>query len=195
MAREKERGTPQASDRQGDRDRDAPAAGPGRVEAAHAFRAGATQGPVDPRFAAGMRQAKREYEARAQRDVTQEEIGRMVAERLGRPKPYSVQVVSYWFQGRVPRYVVGCAIAQVLGADPLRLAGLTPRAPAATGTGNATGTATGNPGTPGAMGAVGRAPVMDVPLSSYERLEVPMQAVVSRTPPRATGVRRRRSGG
>lgn len=74
-------------------------------------------------FGRRLREAKRSWEQRHDRDLTWREIGEAVGERLGR-EPYAPTVVHRWFnKGTEPaEFAVTHAIAEILEVDPGKLA-------------------------------------------------------------------------
>lgn len=75
--------------------------------------------PPDEDFGARLRHAKRKFEAeRDPERVTNERIGQLVGDVLGRP-PITSQAVSRWLLGHVPDQLATIrALALVLGVEP-----------------------------------------------------------------------------
>lgn len=71
------------------------------------------------------------FQARAGRQVTQREVGRRVAELMGRRRPHNPATVSAWFKGTAPDAETITALARALDVDPGWLAfGAASQAPA-----------------------------------------------------------------
>lgn len=79
--------------------------------------------PDNAEFGRRLRDAKREYEMRHDRDLSWRELGERIGAAMGR-EPYVAEVVRRWFQmGREPaEFAITEAIARVLETDPRVLA-------------------------------------------------------------------------
>lgn len=74
-------------------------------------------------FGRRLRDARRDVAKATDEEPSYQEIGELVARRVGRKEPYRYQTVAQWFSGREPESLaVVAALAVVLGINPCFLA-------------------------------------------------------------------------
>jgi transcriptional regulator with XRE-family HTH domain len=72
----------------------------------------------DADFSYRLRQAVKALELARGKDLTQDELGELVARKQGRGEPYTGVAVHRWLKGRRPGYETMRALAAVLAVRP-----------------------------------------------------------------------------
>jgi transcriptional regulator with XRE-family HTH domain len=72
----------------------------------------------DADFSYRLRQAVKALELARGKDLTQDELGELVAKKQGRGEPYTGVAVHRWLKGRRPGYETMRALAAVLAVRP-----------------------------------------------------------------------------